>query len=184
MKKMKKSIWWSFFSAILFIIFALILLLKEENMISTAILVVGFLGILWGGLHFIQYFKMDRELKPYSNDITQGIIFLVFGVIALFKNVVLADMVTYLLGAYLIYHNATRAQICFHLSDMNGIKVWKYVSILNVIGIVLGAFIVLNPFENISISIVIAYCVLISECLSIIQNIALLIGFGKKNENI
>lgn len=181
-EKMKKNIWWSFFVAIFLILFALILLLKADDIISTVILVVGFLGIFLGGLHFIQYLRMEKSLRIFSNDLAEGVILLFFGGIALLKNVVLADIVTYLIGAYLIYSNALRIQICFYLGDKKEKNSWKYFAIVSILGVILGTLIILNPFENVSSSIVIAYCVLISEILNLFQNIPLLIGFGHKNE--
>ena len=49
----KKNIWMSFLSAVLFIIFALVLFFKEEDIISTSILVLGFLGLILGSFYLL-----------------------------------------------------------------------------------------------------------------------------------
>lgn len=182
-KKMKKQIWESFFSSILLIVFALILLFKSEDIVSNIILGLGLLSIFLAGIHFIQYLRMEKEFRVYSNDILESVVLLLLGIIALCKNTVLADMVTYVLGAYLIYKNAYRIQICFHLSEIQKEVTWKYFSLVSVFGVIMGAFIILNPLEGkLAISSVIAYSIFISEILNILQNVALLIGLGKKNE--
>ena len=48
---------------------------------------------------------------------------------------------------------------------------------------VAGILILLNPFETIAISHVIAVCIMVSEGVNILQNIVMLFGMGRENEN-
>lgn len=184
MKKMKKNIWESFFSSILLIIFAFILLFKKEDILGTIVIIVGFIGIILSGFHLLNYFRMDKDLRVYSNDIFQSIVFFFFGGIAILKNLVLADMLTYVLGAYFIYKNANRFQNCISFAEIQKKNFWNYLSLVSVVGILLGILIILNPFaDKFSISLVIAYGVLITEVMNLFQNVAFLIGVNKINES-
>lgn len=179
----RKGIWTSFLSSVLFLVFAFILLFREEDIISTFVLVLGFLFLVLGCIRILKYFRTDSDLKPYSNDIFVGIVFLLFGGIAILKSTVLADMLTFLLGAYLIYKNANRLQICLNFGIVLKRNFWNYMALISIIGIILGCIIIINPFAGrVTLTTLISYCLIISEVIHIIQSIVILVGLGKKNE--
>lgn len=179
----KKSIWYSFVTGILLIIFALVLFFKNEDIISTSIIVVGFLGLIFGVLYLLKCFKTIKENRIYRNDFLQGILMILFGGVALLKSEELASMLAFFIGAYLIYHNSYRLQICFHLDSLSDGHYWKYIGGISIGCIFAGLIILLNPFDGkIILSHVIAVCVIVSEGVNILQNFAMLIGLGKKNE--
>lgn len=179
----KKNIWMSFLSAVLFIIFALVLFFKEEDIISTSILVLGFLGLILGSFYLLKFFKTKKEERIYHNDFLQGLLMILFGGIAILKNEMLASMIAFLIGAYLIYHNARRMQMCFHLDGFSQGYFWKYLAGISAGCMVAGILILLNPFETIAISHVIAVCIMVSEGVNILQNIVMLFEMGRENEN-
>lgn len=183
-EKMKKSIWLSFLPSFLLIVFAFILLYKEDDFLETFVLILGYFLMIFGSLRLVFYLRLKEEQRRENNDILEGIIFFFFGLIAILKNSVLAGMLAYLLGAYYIVKNAYRLQISLDFKFNSQNSFWYYVAIISGIGVLLGAFIILNPFEEIiSISKMIAYCTFIIECISIFQNITILIGMAKKNES-
>lgn len=178
--KIKKGFWESFLISGLFIFFAVILLFKEEDILSTLILSIGMLGIVFGVLHFPLYFRLPRETRIYSNDLTKGLVFVLFGGIAILKNDLLVDMATIVIGAYLIYKNANRIQLCLNFDDGTD-HYWKYLACFSVVAIFLGILILLNPFSNIPISMVLSVCVIASEGISIIQTIAMMVGIRRNH---
>lgn len=179
----KKKVWTSFLTSGLFIIFALVLFYKEENIISTSILVVGFIGLIFGILNILKYFKENKENRIYSDHLLQGILMLLFGGVALLKSEELASMLAILIGAYLIYHNAVRLQICMNLDSLSTGHYWKYLAGISMGCIFTGIVILLNPFaETIALSHVIAVCVIISSFVNILQNVAMLVGMRKFDE--
>lgn len=180
--KIKKGIWESFLTSGLFILFAVVLMFKEEDILSTLILAIGMLGIVFGVLYFPLYFRIPKEMRIYSNDLMKGMVFVLFGGIAILKNDLLVDMVTIVIGAYLIYKNANRIQFCLNLDE--GVNYyWKYIACFSVVSIFLGILILLNPFSNIPFTMVLSVCVLASESIHIFQNIAMLIGLRRVYES-
>ena len=179
----KKKVWSSFLTSGLFIIFALVLFYKEENIISTSILVVGFIGFILGILNVLKYFKENKENRIYNDYLLQGLVMIIFGGVALLKSEELASMLAFLIGAYLIYHNAVRLQICMNLDSLSAGHYWKYLAGISLGCIFTGIVILLNPFaETIALSHVIAVCVIISSLVNILQNIIMLIGMRKFDE--
>lgn len=179
----RKKTFFSFVISFLLIVFAFILLFREEDFISTFVLILGFFFLIFSCFSFVKYFHMEKGLKAYSNSLFEGILFFVFGIIAILKSETLAGMLTYLLGAYLIYKNASRLQFGMHLKYSTGKTFWNFMSIISILGILFGTFIVLNPLDGkVSITTVIAICILISEIIYIFQSIAILIGMKKSHE--
>lgn len=182
-KKMKKSIWLSFLPSFLLIVFAFILLYKENDFLETFVLILGYFLMIFGSVRLVFYLRLNEEQKIENNDILEGVIFFFFGLIAILKNNILAGILTYILGAYYIVKHANRLQICLDFKFQTKNSFWYYIAVISGIGVFLGTFIILNPLESkFTISKMIAFCTLITEVISIIQNIAILIGISKSNE--
>ena len=92
--------------------------------------------------------------------------------IALLKSDELANMLAFLIGAYLIYHNAVRLQIAMNLDGFSEGHYWKYIAGISAGCIVPGILILLDPFPSIPLSQVIAICIIVSSTINILQNIA------------
>ncbi|MCI8394198.1 MAG: hypothetical protein HFH86_01775 [Bacilli bacterium] len=180
-QRIKKSIWESFLFSFLFLVFGIVLLLKEVNMMSTFIVALGFFCLLFGGISFIHFFRMEQSIRKYRNDFTQGLILFLFGGIAILKSEELVSMLTFMVGIYLIYKNVKRIEICMFLND-NQEAIWRYLMGLSGIGIFLGLFVILNPFSDIQFTMILGVCILIAEGLTLLQNGAILIKMRKQNE--
>ena len=167
----------------LLIIFAFILLFKEGDIISTLVLVVGYLALIFGCLEFVRFFRLEDVRKGYSRDAFYGLVYFFFGIIGILRSEILATMLTYLLGASMIYKNASRFQVCLNFGAEKKSSLWNYLLIFSILGIILGLVIILNPMDGkVALTKVIAYCVIISEVIHVIQGMAMLVGSGKKNE--
>lgn len=182
-ESIRKNLWFSFLISALLIIFAFILLFKEGDIISTLVLVVGYLALIFGCLEFVRFFRLEDGRKGYSRDAFYGLVYFFFGIIGILRSEILATMLTYLLGASMIYKNASRFQICLNFGVEKKSSLWNYLLIFSVLGIILGLVIILNPMDGkVALTKVIAYCVIISEVIHVIQGMAMLVGSGKKNE--
>lgn len=182
-ESIRKNLWFSFLISALLIIFAFILLFKEGDIISTLVLVVGYLALIFGCLEFVRFFRLEDVRKGYSRDAFYGLVYFFFGIIGILRSEILATMLTYLLGASMIYKNASRFQVCLNFGAEKKSSLWNYLLIFSILGIILGLVIILNPMDGkVALTKVIAYCVIISEVIHVIQGMAMLVGSGKKNE--
>ena len=178
LESIKKKIWFSFVASILLIIFAIVLLINPDNFIPTAINVFGYVAIFLGILNLVFYLRLPKENRIYSKNLSTSILLILFGIIAFIETSILQEMITIILGGYLIFRNAFRIELAFMLQDkVKGI--WVSCLIISAINLILGFLIVINPFTTISINWYLGIMVMISEGLLILENILLLIGFRK-----
>ena len=178
LESIKKKIWFSFVASILLIIFAIVLLINPDNFIPTAINVFGYVAIFLGILNLVFYLRLPKENRIYSKNLSTSILLILFGIIAFIETSILQEMITIILGGYLIFRNAFRIELAFMLQDkVKGI--WLSCLIISAINLILGFLIVINPFTTISINWYLGIMVMITEGLLILENILLLIVFRK-----
>lgn len=178
LESIKKKIWFSFVASILLIIFAIVLLINPDNFIPTAINVFGYVAIFLGILNLVFYLRLPKENRIYSKNLSTSILLILFGIIAFIETSILQEMITIILGGYLIFRNAFRIELAFMLQD-KAKGIWLSCLIISAINLILGFLIVINPFTTISINWYLGIMVMISEGLLILENVLLLIGFRK-----
>lgn len=177
----KKTCWSSFISAFLLIIFAVVLLINPENFVDIAINVFGYIAVLMGVLNLVFYFRIPKEQRVFSKNFTTGLLLFIFGIISFMKTDILKDMITLLIGGYLIFRNVDRANLGMNIKQYTD-KLWIYILVISMVNIVLSFFIVINPFEALlTENTLIASMILVTESLLIIQNIMILVGL-RSNE--
>ena len=178
LESIKKRIWFSFVASILLIIFAVVLLINPDNFIPTAINVFGYVAIFLGILNAVFYFRLPKENRIYSKNLSTSILLILFGIIAFIETSILQEMITIILGGYLIFRNAFRIEMAFNLED-KAKGIWLSSLVISTMNLILGFLIVINPFTNVSINLYLGIMVIVSESLLILENILLLIGFRK-----
>lgn len=110
-----------------------------------------------------------------------GIILIFYGIIAIIETNILKEMVTILLGGYLIFKSSSRFQLAINIKNDHS-KTWIWLLILAIISLIIGFLMILNPLPSLmKINAFIAWLLIISEIINIIENIIILIGI-RKNE--
>ena len=182
LENIKKSCKESFIASFLLIVFAVVLLINPENFLNSAINVFGYIGIFFGVLNIVFYFRISKEKRLYSANFRNGLLLCLSGIIAFVKTDILTEMITLIIGGYLIFRNAHRANMSLILQN-NTKKMWIFLFVTSFINIVLGLFIAMNPFENwISMKTFLALFMIISESIIIVQNMVILIGIHPKDK--
>src|SRR5699024_86745 len=148
----KKRIWFSFVASILLIIFAVVLLINPDNFIPTAINVFGYVAIFLGILNAVFYFRLPKESSIYSKNLSTSILLILFGIAAFIETSILQEMITIILGGYLIFRNAFRIEMAFNLQD-KAKSIWLSSLGISTINLILGFLIIVNPFTNVSINL-------------------------------
>ena len=110
----KKSVKESFIAPLLIIIFAIVLYRNPENFISVAVSIFGYGAIFIGVLDLVFYFRLNESEKLLSKHMNQGILLIAFGIIAFFENALLSEMITVLLGGYILFQNASRIGVVMY----------------------------------------------------------------------
>lgn len=183
-ENIKKNAKESLIASLLLIIFAVVLLINPENFISITINAFGYIAIFFGVLYLVFYFKQPKEKQIYSKNFETGLLLIVFGIISFIETNIIKEMLTILIGGYLIFRNVNKAGTSMILKNYTN-KMWIIMLAFSLINIVLGFLIVINPFINmITINVLIATLIIISEVLMTIENIMIIFGLKKKDKII
>ena len=169
-EQIKKKYRESFIVSLLLAIFAIVLLMNQENFMNIFIQILGYVAILVGILSIFYYFRLDKTQAMLSQNLQNGVILSVFGCITFMKTSMIQEMLTLLLGGYLLVRNASRVQMALYLrNDTKKIYIWLLV--LSLINVFLSFLLLVNPFEGkIQIHMYMAIILLITESIVVIQN--------------
>jgi len=173
-KKCKES----FIISLLLAIFAIILLINPDNFMNVLIQVVGYACLLFGTLSIISYFRLDKTKQLLSNNLLNGLLLCVFGCTTFIQTIMVKDLLTILLGGYLVFKNASRVQMIMQLNDGKNMVYISFL-ILSLLNVFIGFLVIVNPFEFMKVHVFLAVSLLIAEGLVVIQNLLLLL-FAKK----
>ena len=183
-ENIKKSCKESFIAAFLLIVFAIVLLINPENFMSSAINVFGYIGVFFGVINLVIYFRIPKEKRLYSTNFGNGLLLFLSGIIAFFKTEILTDMITIIIGGYLIFRNIDRSNMAMMLQNDTK-KLWIFILVTSIINILIGLFIAINPFDNwVSLKTLLAILIMVSEGIIVIQNLVVLLGVHPKEKVI
>lgn len=183
-ENIKKSCKESFIAAFLLIVFAIVLLINPENFMSSAINVFGYIGVFFGVINLVIYFRIPKEKRLYSTNFRNGLLLFLSGIIAFFKTEILTDMITIIIGGYLIFRNIDRSNMAMMLQNDTK-KLWIFILVTSIINILIGLFIAINPFDNWgSLKTLLAILIMVSEGIIVIQNLVVLLGVHPKEKVI
>ncbi len=183
-ENIKKSCKESFIAAFLLIVFAIVLLINPENFMSSAINVFGYIGVFFGVINLVIYFRIPKEKRLYSTNFRNGLLLFLSGIIAFFKTEILTDMITIIIGGYLIFRNVDRSNMAMMLQNDTK-KLWIFILVTSIINILIGLFIAINPFDNwVSLKTLLAILIMVSEGIIVIQNLVVLLGVHPKEKVI
>ena len=183
-ENIKKSCKESFIAAFLLIVFAIVLLINPENFMSSSINVFGYIGVFFGVINLVIYFRIPKEKRLYSTNFRNGLLLFLSGIIAFFKTEILTDMITIIIGGYLIFRNIDRSNMAMMLQNDTK-KLWIFILVTSIINILIGLFIAINPFDNwVSLKTLLAILIMVSEGIIVIQNLVVLLGVHPKEKVI
>lgn len=160
--------------SILFTILGIFLVVNPTKSITSIIFAFGVLLVGSGIISILNYCLIPPEEKIYSLDFLRGILTIISGILTIvFKND-LVNVLPVLLGLFIIFNHLFKIQMTFNFSSiLMGNSVWFI--ILEILWIVLGVLLILNPFEwLITIGTLAGIFLIISEIGNIISSIIIL----------
>ncbi len=175
LKRIKKSATTSFVGAILIIVFGIVLFRNPENFLSVAISIFGYIAVALGVISTFLYFRVPESERIYNKRLMTGIVLLAFGFVSFFENELLRNMITILLGGYLLILNAERVELAMFLKSKES-RVWLALLSLAGINILASILLMIEPIPNISENAFVSIVLIIIEVLFSIQNLVILFG--------
>ena len=147
MKSLVKS---SYITSSILILLGLVLVVKSEETLKVISYLVGGVLITLGIVAFIKFFKNSEKNVPDNFDIIYGIVTIVFGIFIIINPKLVASIIPFVLGAWILFKSAFKVAYGFELKGKNN-PIWKTTLITSGISALVGIIILFNPFKTASI---------------------------------
>ncbi|MBP3799589.1 MAG: DUF308 domain-containing protein [Bacilli bacterium] len=147
MKSLVKS---SYITSSILILLGLVLVVKSEETLKVISYLVGGVLITLGIVAFIKFFKNSEKNIPDNFDIIYGIVTIVFGIFIIINPKLVASIIPFVLGAWILFKSAFKVAYGFELKGKNS-PIWKSTLITSGISALVGIIILFNPFKTASI---------------------------------
>ena len=136
--------------SVLLIVLGALLTWQPIGFIKTIVVIIGATLFVLSVLDFIAYFNSNQEINNVN--LFKGIIELIASILLVFRNDVLIDLFPTILGIIIIFNNIFKIEIALSIKKVDDTR-WLYGFISALLCVILGVFIILNPFKALEIVI-------------------------------
>ena len=140
---LKKSAWSTIIESLATMILGVLLIAWPDEVIKILAYVIGVFFFVKGSYQIVTYFLAKGQDDFFNNNLLYGVISVLIGIVALVMGQELANVFRIIIGIWLIYESLVHVNTAIKLNAAK-IGVWKYVLILALVMLVLGAFITFN----------------------------------------
>lgn len=133
-------------SIILFIL-ALFMITKPISTIGILLLIFGYILVVDGLIHFISYFSIKEEYRFYSYELAQAILYIIAGFVIISNVTAITQSLSIILGIWIVIESILKIQIAFNIRDVRNAN-WVMMLFISCISVVLGALLIVKPFES------------------------------------
>lgn len=149
-------------TGIIYVILGLLLLLIPGTIQDTISLILGLAIVAMGVFNLVLYFATLDSFIWYQSDFLLGIIEVVFGLFIITNPRILISFIPLIFGLILLVHGINGIIQAMSLRKYENIR-WVSSVVLNIISMVLGFVIMLNPFGTIELLLrIIGICLIYS----------------------
>ena len=184
LKEINKAIEVSILTAIVYIIFGVIMIISPQTAISVIATLLGaIIGII--GLVFILKYIIDKTKHNFAVfGLSIGIILIILSLLMFFKHEQIAMIIPIILGIIITINGAIKLE--YIISQKSKINTnWFILTILAIVEIVLGLVLIFNPFESsLAITQIIGIFIIAYSVIDIIESLMLKIEFKKMKKDI
>lgn len=161
--------------SILLIIISLFMINKPVETIAVVIVLLGYVLVIDGLIHFVSYFNIKDEYRYFSFELAESIIYIILGfLIVRYANTVETILPT-VVGIWIVIQGINEIQIAFNIRGIRGIE-WGMVLLLSLVSIALGVGIIFKPNLSFDIMIRLAGAILLySQIITLYDNIYFII---------
>ncbi len=163
----KKTAWTSVIESLATILIGIFLIAWPGTIIQIIAYIVGVFLCVKGAYQIINYFIIKGHHDVFNNSLLFGIVSALIGIAALVMGPELASVFRIIIGIWIIYESLVRINISIKLNAV-GISAWKYVLILALVMLLLGAYI---TFSTNAVAILIGWVMILSGVAGIIGDI-------------
>ena len=134
---MKKKILNDILVDLCILILGVCLVIWADKVTSAVSIILGIIAILYGIIIFVNYFRKQDKLFGDTFSFIYGIVLFVIGIILIFRVDFLKELISFIIGIYIILTSVMRLHETITVSKTNNIKMTSAL-VLAIIGIVIG----------------------------------------------
>lgn len=129
-------------TSIILLVLGILLLFIPGDIVTTVIKIFGIVIVIVGVLSIIN----SSKNKTNSTDLVYGILITILGIVFISNPQVIASIIPFILGVWIIIKSLFRLQFVSTIKSTNG----DYIKLLviNLITLILGIVLVFNPFKG------------------------------------
>ena len=129
---------------LLFIALGTLLIFFPNEMTNLLWIIFGIASLVFGIYRLIRYFTVQRYETVIASELFFGILFVVFGVLALVKRGVIVDNMFFIFGIMILGGSVLKIQTAINLAQVGYFK-WWIVLVFGLIAAGVGTFLLLEP---------------------------------------
>lgn len=161
--------------SILLIIFSIFLMVRPYESVNLIIMLFGGAVAIDGIIHIISYFKVPNEYRIFNFELLEGVLQIIFGLIAIFSPFSISGLFPILIGVWIILSSIVKFQLSLNLRHINGSN-WIMLLVLSIITFILGILMIVNPLSSVvTITTIAGILLFVSEVINVIEYIFILV---------
>ena len=173
---MKKEVISELLMSFCVLILGVCLAIWADKVTTVVSILLGCVAIIYGGSALVNYFRNKERIFNDNVEFIFGIIVLVIGGILIFKVDFLKELISFVIGIYILLTSILRLSETIKLERMSNTKITSSI-ILSILGIVIGIMCI--TFKFLFPDIIVTYIGVLLIIYSVI-NIVNLIIIGRK----
>lgn len=142
----KKIGWTSIVTSLGFAILGLIIAYNPNTTFQIISYVLGGILIAYGVIKIIEYFKMKDVNSLYSNELSFGVIAVLFGIVVIVCSDMIETMIRIIIGIWIIYSGVMRLGLAIRLQKFDSDnRIWVPVLFIALAMLLCGIYIIASP---------------------------------------
>ena len=142
---MKKAILAEVLMLLCTLILGVCLVIWADKVTTVVSILLGCIAVFYGIAAFVNYFGNDEKIMADRMQFVFGIVVLVIGFILIFKVDFLKELVSYIIGIYILLTSIIKLKECISLRKELKIKMTGAL-VLSILGIVIGIMCIVGKF--------------------------------------
>ena len=133
--------------SVAYIVLGLVLVIWPDISVHTFCFVFGIGMIIFGGAHLILYFTKDRFLNVMQPDLVIGVVCVSTGCYILLKMEYMLEIIPFAMGIVALLGGIVKVQSALDLRRLGAAR-WYIMLIWSAVLLIMGALLVVNPFDE------------------------------------
>jgi len=142
---MKKTFWAEVLMLVCTLILGTCLFIWADKVTTLVSILLGCIAVIYGIAAFINYFNNDDRIINDRMQFIFGIVILVIGFILIFKVDFLKELVSFIIGIYILLSSIIKLRDCIKFSKELKTKMTGAL-VLSILGIIIGIMCIVGKF--------------------------------------